>query len=525
MDLDGQRKKFHALNLAVSGSALLFLSAFMVCFWPARAAWARQGTLTLLFTNDHLGQIDPLENVDLSKPVGGVTRRMALIEKIRKEVGAKNVLVVDGGDILSGTAFSELTRGEVDCAAYHLMGYDAVALGEHDLDYGKKAILEYESRKGFDIPFVSVNVVMPGNHQNFVRPYVMRYAGGINVGIIGFSNPDTPAMTRRDNVRGLSFQPAGATAKGIHSILRKNVDLFIALSRLGVEEDKKFAKDNPFLHVIIGGHSQTLLTEPIVDKKADGSLAGPLIVQAGSRGLYLGRLDLTVQGHRDPKTKKAEFSIVDYKYQLIPVTADLPEDPRMTALLEKYKQHLKSKPLEETLATVAGNPPGTLDSWIGEIATDAMRQSAQADTALLNNGSFRGDFKEGPLTRQALYGLYPFDDSIVVVDMPGSSLRKILQLSLSQKGQSAFLQVSGLKIRKVGSDLQIWVGAEPLQDRRKYRVAANDFLASGGDGYDFFKFFKSRQKTAVMIRNLVEEALKSRQTLTAADFGKRWDLP
>ncbi|HUO57345.1 MAG TPA: bifunctional UDP-sugar hydrolase/5'-nucleotidase [bacterium] len=502
------------------GSLVFALALFLVLgFNPAGA---REAHFTLLFTNDHHGQVDPVHEGNASGAVGGVTRRMALIEKIRKEMGPANVILVDSGDIFTGTALSSFSHGEVDCEAYQMMQYDAVAIGEHDFDYGTKALLE--ERKKFKIPWISANIVVRSNSQNFVKPYVLKYAG-VRVGIIGFSNPDTPNLTSRANVGGLTFNPAGAAAKGLHSILKKDADIFIALSHLGVEADKKFAKDNPFIHVIIGGHSYTALTEPIVEKRADGSLAGPLIVQAGSRGLYLGRLDLTIKGRRDPKTKKEEYWVDDYKYKLIPITADLPEDPQMAALVDKYKDKLKEKPLDEVLATVSGDltQADQGDSLIGEITADAMREEFRAQVALINNDSFHPEFKSGNLTRENLYEVFPRDEEVVTLDVPGVYLRKILEASAPKKGQGGFLQVSGLKIEKDGEELKIQVGNEPLNDKGKYLVATNGYMAESGSV--LLRRVKSRRKTQVKIRELLEKALKAKAKVSPTDMDKRWSIP
>ena len=521
MNFEAAKSPKQVLSFSLPFLLALFFSLFFL--FPGFSS-ARQSTLTILFTNDHLGHVDPLPTDDPSKPVGGVTRRAALIKKITREVGPKNILLVDCGGLFTGTAFSAMTQGQVDCAAYQLMQYDAVGLGSHDFDYGKKTLLDY--RKTFRIPWVSANIVVRSNSQNFVRPYVLKYAG-VRIGIMGFSNPDTASLTGRENVSGLIFNLPGASAKGLYSILRKDADLFIALSQSGLEADKKFAKDNPFLDVIIGGYSQTPMAKPVVETKADGSLAGPLIVQAGSQGLYLGRLDLTLGGRRDPKTKKEAYFIRDYKYQLIPITADLPEDPQMVELLDKYRKKLKSKPLDEVLASVSGDLTGNADgdSLIGEISTDAMRKSSQSEIALLPNGFFQMGFKSGDLTRQILYQVCPTDSDIMVVDVPGIDLRTALENSVAQKGQDGFLQISGLKIQKDGDELKILVGDEPLNDHRKYQVAVNDFLASGNGGYDFFRKLKSRRKIQLSLRDLLEETLKEKQKLSPVDLDKRWVLP
>jgi 5'-nucleotidase / UDP-sugar diphosphatase len=489
-------------------------------YFLPQSSSGREAHLTLLFTNDQDGQVEPLRQDDPSKPVGGVARRMALIAKIRQEVGPSNVALVDSGDILTGTPFSDLTRGRVDCAAYELMGYDALALGEHDFDFGKKTILDY--RREFKTPWISTNIV--SGSQPFIRVYSLKYVG-VRVGFIGFSDPDTPTLAGREKVLGLAFNQPDAMAKGLHSIFKKDADIFVVLSRLGVEGDEKLAKENPYLHVIIGGHSKTLLTEPIVVPAKNGGI-GTLIVQAGSRGEYLGRLDLTITGHRDPKTKKAEYSISDYHYQLIPLTQDLPEDPQMSAMLQKYEEKFNTQSLAVTLTTVSGDHfySDKGDCWLGETAADAMRKAAQTDVAFINTGDFHGDFRSGGLTRETLYQIYPVDEGIVTMEVEGSVLQRILEASQARRGEGAFLQVSGLRIDRTPGGLAINVGSLPLERRQKYTVAVNSYLAAGGAGYDFFKKVKFHKKTQIMIRDLLEDALKSQPTVSTENLEKRWDF-
>ncbi len=503
---------------------LLYFKLFFFIFFgfvliSPRFLWGKEAQITILFTNDHHGQVEPLHESDPSKPVGGVTRRMALIQKIRQEVGEKNVILVDSGDLFRGTAFSEMTDGKVDCAAYQLMKYDAIGLGEQDFDYGKSTLLDY--RREFGLPWVSANVVSAG--QPFVRPYVLKSAGNIRVGLIGFSTQEALSVARRENVRGLVFNPADAAAKGLHSIFKKDADIFVVLSRLGVDEDKKFAKGNSYLHVILGGRSQTVLTEPIVTKAKDGTLVGPIIGQAGSQGLYLGRLDLSIEGHRDPKTKNATYSITAYHYQLIPITEDLPEDPDMVALLDKYRSRLEKKPLDEPLAEALNADAGNQgDSVWGQMATDEIRKSTQADVAMINSDFFHSDFTTGTITREILYEMVPTDNEIVTVEIPGAYLRKTLEIAALKRGQGSFLQISGIKVQKTGDGLSIWVGNEPLKDRQKYQLALNDFLADGGDGYEQLRRLKYRKRTDVMIRELLESVLKERKKITSTDLEKRW---
>ncbi|HVM32951.1 MAG TPA: bifunctional UDP-sugar hydrolase/5'-nucleotidase [bacterium] len=505
------KTKTHSFAFFLGLSCLLF-SSFLCA-----AAQARPSHFTLLFTNDQLGQMEPLASPGGDgKPVGGVSRRMALIEKIRAEVGAANVFLVDGGNLFTGTALSDLTRGEVDCAAYKLMGYDAVVLGEHDFDEGEKALLGFE--KDYKIHWISANAVAGGH--NFMDSYVLRRVPGLRIGIIGFSNEKTPQLTKRDNVRGLTFYPPSDVAKGLHSILKKDADFFIAVTHEGLAADRKLAKENPFLHVIVGGYSQDALADPEVNKRKDGTLDGPMIVQAGSHGLYLGRLDLTVDGD-----KKHGYAIQSYQYQLIPITQDLPEDPQMQALLAKFEKKLQALSLDEVLTTVdapaANNQSG--DSLLGEVTADAVRKASGAQVALIHSGAFTADLKPGPFSRESLYALFPSEDDVVTFQMSGRVLRKILEQSAAGPGGAAFLQVSGLTLTRSASGLQISVGGEPLNDHARYKVATNGFLAEGGAGYDEFRLLKDREKTGLMVRSLLEAALKAQPHLSPDHMEKRWN--
>lgn len=303
----------------------------------AAPLWAHPSHFTLLFTNDQLGQLEPASTPNPADgAVGGAARRMALIEKIRKEVGPSRVFLVDAGNLFGKAAVSDPSRGAEECEAYRLMDYDAVTLGDRDFDEGEKTLLGFA--KDYRIHWISANAITSGG-QNFMQSYVLRHVPGLRIGIIGFSNEKTPELTKRENVRGLTFYSPIAVAEGLHSILRKDVDFYIALTHEGLIADEQLAKKTDFLNVIVGGHSLEAMATPVVDKRQDGTLNGPLIVQAGSHGLYLGRLDLEVDGDH-----KHGYAIHGYQYHLIPITQDMPQDPRMRALLDQFEKKQGSAP-------------------------------------------------------------------------------------------------------------------------------------------------------------------------------------
>jgi 2',3'-cyclic-nucleotide 2'-phosphodiesterase (5'-nucleotidase family) len=510
--------------LRSSPKSIVLLLAFLLL--PA-GLFAREVSLTLLFTSDHHGQLLPASNGK-----GGVARRLTLIQQVRNEVGANRVVLLDAGDVFTGTALSGLTRGEADAAAYQLMGYDAVLLGNHDFDHGKDGIRN--TARKFRMPWLSTNAVDRSTSQNFVRAYVFRTAG-LRVGIIGLSNPDTTELTAKGNTRGIAFNPPSATVKGMRTLLKKESSVFVVLSHLGLEEDKKLAKLDPFLHVIIGGHDHRALEKPVVEARKDGSPAGPIVAHAGGRGEFLGRLDLTLDGNR-----KDGYRVVRYEYRLLPVDGSVTPDPAMEELLAKYAGQVDLAKMEEVIGAASSDIPRVFDQegvW-GWLAAEAMRKAARADAAFLNSGTFRSDVAQGPLNRASLFELVPFDDEWVVRAMPGNVLERTLRRSLEKRGTGAFLQLAGLRVKASGTGrtavFEVWVDGEPLDPKRVYRVAMNDYLADGGDGYSFLKTLRAPLPTATpgekqgpvtgSLRDLLLEAVRDRGRVSAGDGEKPWDI-
>jgi 2',3'-cyclic-nucleotide 2'-phosphodiesterase (5'-nucleotidase family) len=489
--------------------AFFIFSLFLLgSLFSSGAVFARQVTFTILFTNDTHGQLEPTED-----GWGGVARRATVLQAVRQEVGASKVVLVDAGDLFTGGPLSGLTRGEADAAAYQAMGYDAIAIGNHDLDYGADRLREL--RLKYKTPWIAANLIRHG--MNIVRPYELKYAG-VRVGFIGFSNPNTPALTKRENTRGMVFNQPIAVARGLHTILKKDADIFVAVSHLGLDGDKALAKAATFLHVIVGGHSHDLLEKAVAPDKTAGAYAGPIIVQAGERGRYLGRLDLTVDGD-----KKNGYRVVSYRYHLIPLSKEVASDPAMEKLMQDFQSRYGGD-LETKVCTVGKDSARRNDGdWpIACLSVDALRNAAQAEIGLLNSGSFRSDLKAGNMTKGGLMSLLPFDDQVVTVQMTGSMIRQVLERSLAKKGESGFLQLSGISVSGKPGAMEITVGNEALSSRREYKVAINDFLAGGGDGYDVFSRLKSREKLDLKLRDVVEKELKAVQSVPDTVDTPRW---
>src|SRR2546425_9776587 len=225
--------------------ALAFFSALAVAD-PAHA----QVAVTILHTSEHHGTIQPIEHGPFAG-LGGVERRAVLIKQIRQEV--EHLLDVDSGDLLMGTAMSSVYRGEVDIAVMNLMSYDAVAVGNHDFDFGTRHLKNL--RKEASFPFLCTNV--RPQDPDICQRHAIKHLGHVRVGLIGLiGKKNYPDAFNRAVVREVEFVDPIVAAKQAVGELRERVEILVAITHQDTEEDLALAKAVPGLDVIIGGHTE-----------------------------------------------------------------------------------------------------------------------------------------------------------------------------------------------------------------------------------------------------------------------------
>jgi 5'-nucleotidase len=252
--------------------------------------------LTILHTNDVHSYIDPFPANHPKNPnMGGVARRAALIEMIRKE--NPNVLLLDAGDIFQGTPYFNYYGGELEFKLMSMMKYDAATLGNHDFDNGIDGFYSQLPHASFE--FVSANydfrnTVLDGK----VKPYTILHKNGIKVGVFGLGI-GLDGLVDKKNYKETVYHEPVSVAQDVVRILKqeKKCDLVICLSHLGYkykdEPDKicdlKLAGLTQDIDLIIGGHTHTFLDKPTVLKNAIGQ--DVLVNQVGCYGVNLGRID------------------------------------------------------------------------------------------------------------------------------------------------------------------------------------------------------------------------------------------
>lgn len=466
---------------------LAVLLQAVVALQTAVVADPQRITLTILHTNDMHGHLLPEIDKTVapaSQKVGGAAWLAGLIRKVRA-ASTHPVLLIDGGDIAQGTPISNIFEGRPMVEFMNGLDYDAGTLGNHEFDWGAPALsgMILAAKR----PIVCANVVdaRTGKAPIGVKRFITRRLAGATVGITGLVTPTTPNISFRQNVADFRFLPEVEVMRALLPEMRQSgAEIIIVASHLGAEADKALALAVPGIHVIVGGHTHTVMLEPV-------AVNGTVIVQAGKYMRYLGRLDVTID--RDT-WKIVEFTKKD---ELIPVIdAKIEPDARVAAMIKRYEDQI-APAMEQVLGQAAEDltrapTSDHTDTALGNLITDAFRWKAEADVAVYNSGGIRADFNKGPIKVGDIFTLLPFENSLVTVPLRGEQIRRLLAQGLGSTYGT--IQVSGLSFRidTDGKPADVTVGGRPLDDARTYKVATTDFLAEGNDGLTVFNESKDR---------------------------------
>jgi sulfur-oxidizing protein SoxB len=302
--------------------------------------------------------------------LGGYAHLATLIERVRAERAGRSVLL-DGGDALQGSATALWSRGEDMLRATNQLGVE-VFTAHWEFTYGLDRVRELfgdrERRGPFAGDFIAHNVSEAGWGEPVFRPSTIREVGGVRVGIIGQAFPYTPIAHPRRYVADVTFGIREDRIQRLVDELRQTakVDCVVLLSHNGSAVDLKLAGRVRGLDVILGGHTHDGLPQPI-------TVGRTLVVNSGSHGKFLSRLDLDVRGGR----------VVAHRYRLMPVLSEtIAADPDMARLIGEIRAPHEARLAErlavsESLLYRRGNFNGTFD----EVILDALLRRADAEVA------------------------------------------------------------------------------------------------------------------------------------------------
>lgn len=477
---------------------------------PAEAQAPQQLELTILHLNDFHSRVLPINRVDVlcsereiadRQCVGGAPRLAARIRGLRAELQAQNraSLVLFGGDEFQGSLFYTHYKGEVEALVMNAVGYDAMALGNHEFDDGPQVLAPFVRAVRFPVLGANVDTSREPLLNGLIQPFTVVERSGRRIGIVAATTADTPILASPGpNVAFAAAEEAVRAAIG--RLHQDGVRTIVVVTHLGLAVDQQLAQRVDGITAIVGGHSHTLLSNsiqgaegsyPVVVRSPSGNSVP--IVQAGVFGRYLGRLNLTIGPDGQALSWSGDTEVLG---------ADLPEDPQLRAELDRL-----AGPLEAIRRRVVGELARDADQTrcrreeceVGNLVSDAIlwrTRGQNVQIVLQNGGGLRAGLRGGPVTLGDVLTVLPFQNTIATFRMKGADIRAALESGLSMVDQNAgrFPQVAGLRYvwnperppgqRVASVDAQASDGSfAPLNDDAVYTVASNNFMRRGGDGY------------------------------------------
>lgn len=502
--------------------------------------------ITILHTNDHHGRF--WKNSDGEY---GLSAQKTVVDQVRKEVAAAggHVLLLSGGDINTGVPESDLQDAVPDFKGMNLLGFDAMAVGNHEFDK-PRAVLNMQ-RELATFPMLSANIYDQG--QRMFAPYKIFNVGGVRVGVMGLTTEDTFKMVLPDNVKGVEFRSVINEAAKVVPELRAKADVVIAATHMGhytnglhgtqAPGDVEMARAVKGIDLVVGGHSQNptcMKAENVRDDTyvpgtpcAPDRQNGTWIVQAHEWGKYVGRADFTY--------RNGEFKLVHYA--LIPInlkktvqgadgkpakayyTSEIGEDPAMLAVLTPYQNIGQEKlgiPVGSSDARIEGdrNIIRAQPAAMGVLVGLSMLAKTRADFAVVNAGGVRDSLPAGPLTYKDVLKVQPFGNTIATVELTGTEVMDYLNATAKMTaGSGAFPQFAGIRLVIAdGKVSSASIRGVPVQPTTTYRMAINNFQAVGGDGYPKLVGHPSYTNTGFVDADVLRGYITSHSPLKAADF-------
>jgi len=458
----------------------------------------------LLHTNDHHGAILP------NGGRGGLAEIASYVRAV-KAVNP-NVLLLDAGDINTGSAISNMFNAEPDILAYNIMGYDAAVFGNHEFDGNHEKLNNQIITARF--PFISSNIKTADGAFLGGNQFIVKRLGAIRIGIFGITTLRTSVIASPDS--SLVFINEIDAARDVVDILRagEKVDVVIGITHMGdVKESPdhitsiELARAVPGIDIIVDGHSHSYM---------DGAkeAGGTWIVSANEWGKYVGQGRLIVKNGK----------LVEFDWKPIPIGPD----PEINAMLKPYLEKAQAS-LKEVIGQAAdtfvfGNRLTRYqETALGNIITDAnawfyRNEGQELDFVLHNGGNIRAEIPAGPITRENILTILPFENYLYIASMSGSQIIELFDfLATVPQGSGGFPQTSADvrytidKTARAGVIKDLTIGGKPVDPNRQYRFCTNDYLLGGGDGYEVMKKAVEPFNTSRLLSDVVIEYIRAQK--------------
>ncbi|EJG0781429.1 bifunctional UDP-sugar hydrolase/5'-nucleotidase [Vibrio parahaemolyticus] len=507
--------------------------------------------LTVLHTNDHHGRFWQNKHGEY-----GMAARKTLIDDLRDEIQAEggSVLLLSGGDINTGVPESDLQDAEPDFKGMSKIGYDAMALGNHEFDNPLDVLFKQQDWANF--PMLSANIYDKKTGKRLFQPYAMFNKQGIKIAVIGLTTEDTAKLGNPEFIGQVDFRDPKAEAKELIAELKKteNPDLIFAVTHMGHYENGNRGINAPGdvalarylnegdLDMIVGGHSQepVCMEGPNVIKKnfkpgdecQPDQQNGTYIVQAHEWGKYVGRADYEFRNGElsmvsydlIPVNLKKKIN-VDGQSQRVFVQDEITQDKAMLDFLRPFQEKGQSQ-LNVKIAESNGKLEGDRDvvrfqqTNLGRLIATAHMERAKADFAVMNSGGVRDSIEAGDITYKDVLTVQPFGNMVSYVDMSGQEVLDYLNIVATKPVDSgAYAQFAGISMRIENDKVtNVFIGNKQLRLDGRYRFTVPSYNASGGDGYPKIDTHPGYVNTGFTDAEVLKDYLESHSPIDVNEY-------
>ena len=458
--------------------------------------------LTILHTNDFHARFEPISKFDsgcsaeddaAGECFGGSARLVTAIAEARAR--SNNSILVDGGDQFQGTLFYTYYKGALAAEMMNKMGYDAMTVGNHEFDDGPEVLRGFMDAVTFPVLMSNADVSAEPLLADTLAKSIVIERGGEKLGLIGLTPEDTdelaspgPNITFSDPVAAVQGEVDKLTAEGVNKI--------IVLSHSGYRTDQRVAAETTGVDVIVGGHSNSLLSNSV--EGADGPyptmVGSTAIVQAYAFGKFLGELNVTFDDAGNVTAATGEPIIID---------AAVAKDPATEARIAEAAaplEEIRNKVVAETATEIIGvrEECRARECAMGNLIADAMLARVKdqgIEIAIQNGGGIRSSIDAGEVTMGEVLTVLPFQNTLSTFQVTGATIVAALENGVSEheEGAGRFPQVAGMSYtfdvsQPAGSRISdVMVGGAPIDLEKVYGVVSNNYVRNGGDGYDMFE--------------------------------------
>jgi len=492
------------IHVAILLSCVLLLGLFSQ---PSIASHDKVYEITILHTNDFHARFRPISKYDNNcsqknnakgKCFGGTARLISAVEDARSR--HSNTILLDGGDQFQGTLFYNLYKGKVAAEMMNKLGYDGMAVGNHEFDDGPENLRAFMDSVNFPVLMANANIDMEPELKGKLHKSTTLYRNNQKIGLIGVVTEEVVDISAPgDNI--IFTDAVAAVQSEVDFLTEAGVNKIILLSHSSYEIDKMIAANTTGVDVIVGGHDNAYLSN--ISDRAKGPyptvVNGTQIIQAYAYGKFLGELSVLFD---------EAGNVIYATGEPITIDGSVNENTQIIARLDELEE-----PINELKETIVGNVSNSLtgdrtvcrvqECDMGNLIADAMRDSVidkGYTIALQNSGGIRASLDAGDVTLGEIMTILPFQNTLSTFKVTGQQLLTAIENGVSQvedeKGR--FPQVSGMRYtfnlakppnegRVTSIEIDEDGSWNALDLNKTYGMVSNNFIRGGGDGYKIFR--------------------------------------